>query len=180
MKVTHRIPPAQALWLARQAAEGLAVLHEAGWLHADVKPDNLFVCENGHAILLDLGLSRRIARRSQEEPLATTLAYAAPELFTPHVPIGTASDVYSLGITLYEMLIGDRPFPHDDATELAAAHLTGVMPDPRRVLPQLALRVSRLLRQMLAKDPLRRPALPELIDRLCELEIELFDDRLAA
>jgi hypothetical protein len=78
------------------------------------------------------------------------------------------------------MLTGARPFDQDDPTDLAAAHLTAVIPDPRRVLPHLTLRVSRLLRQMLAKDPLRRPSLPELIDRLCDLEIEMFDERLAA
>ncbi len=171
----------QGLWIARQTAEGLQALHQRGWLHGDVKPANIIVSANGHATLVDLGLARPLdASRSSDEPLTGSMAYASPETFNPHVPFGPGSDVYSLGITLYELLTAARPFNDQDPTDLAAAHLTRAVPDPRLLVPQLPPRISRLLRQMLAKDPLRRPAVPELIDWLVDLEVETFSERWAA
>jgi eukaryotic-like serine/threonine-protein kinase len=171
----------QGLWIARQTAEGLQALHQHGWLHGDVKPANIIVSANGHATLVDLGLARPLdASRSSDEPLTGSMAYAGPEAFNPHVPFGPHSDVYSLGITLYELLAASRPFNDEDPTDLAAAHLTRPMPDPRLLVPQLPPRISRLLRQMLAKDPLRRPAVPELIDWLVDLEVATFSERWSA
>lgn len=171
----------QALWIARQTAEGLQALHQHGWLHGDVKPANIIVSANGHATLVDLGLARPLnASRSTDEPLTGSMAYACPETYTPHVPFSPGSDVYSLGITLYELLTASRPFNDQDPTDLTAAHLTRLIPDPRLVVPQLPPRISRLLRQMLAKDPLRRPGLPELIDRLVDLEVATFAERWSA
>ena len=109
-----------------------------------------------------------------------SMAYASPETFNPHLPFGPGSDVYSLGITLYELLTAARPFNDEDPTDLAAAHLTRPAPDPRLAVPPLAPRVSRLLRKMLAKDPLRRPAVQELIDWIVDLEVETFAERLPA
>ncbi len=171
----------QALWIARQTAEALQALHEAGWLHGDVKPANVIVSANGHATLADLGLARRLdTARSSAEALTGSMSYACPETFNPNVPFGPGSDVYSLGITLFELLTGSRPFNDTDPTELAAAHLTRLMPDPRLAVPQLSPRVSRLLREMLAKTPLRRPTMPELVERLVDLEVETFSERLSA
>jgi serine/threonine-protein kinase len=171
----------QALWIARQTAEALQALHQHGWLHGDVKPANIIVSANGHATLVDLGLARPLdASRSADEALTGSMAYACPETFNPHVPFGPGSDVYSLGITLYELLTASRPFHDLNPTDLAAAHLIRPAPDPRLVAPQLSPRVSRLLRQMLAKDPLRRPSVPELIDWLVDLEVETFTERLSA
>ncbi|MDA1049650.1 MAG: serine/threonine-protein kinase [Planctomycetota bacterium] len=171
----------QGLWIVRQTAEGLQALHQHGWLHGDVKPANIIVSANGHATLVDLGLARALdASRSSDEPLTGSMAYACPEAFNPHVPFGPGSDVYSLGITLYELLTASRPFNDQDPTDLAAAHLTRLIPDPRLLVPQLPPRVSRLLRHMLAKDPLRRPAVPELIDWLVDLEVATFSERWAA
>ncbi|MEO8496363.1 MAG: serine/threonine-protein kinase [Planctomycetota bacterium] len=181
LKAAGRFIVPQALWIARQAAEGLQSLHEHGWLHGDVKPANIIVSANGHVTLADLGLARALdASRSSDDPLTGSMAYACPETFNPNLPFGPASDIYSLGITLYEMLTASRPFQDEDPTELAAAHLTRPAPDPRLIVPQLPPRLSRLLRQMLAKDPLRRPAVPELIDWLVDLEVETFSERWAA
>lgn len=168
----------QALWIVRQTGEALRALHQHGWRHGDVKPANIIVSANGHATLADLGLARPLdASRSSEDALTGSMAYACPETFNPNVPFSPVSDVYSLGITLYELLTASRPFTDQDPTDLAAAHLTRPAPDPRLTVPQLPPRVSRLLRQMLAKDPLRRPAVPELIDWFVDLEVETFSER---
>ena len=170
-----------ALWITRQVGKGLRALHIGGWLHGDVKPSNILVSETGHATLIDFGFARQVASaEANEQLLATSLTYAPPEAFNPYVAFSPASDIYSLGITLFEMLTGHRPFPEDDACELAAAHLVKPMTDPRVWRPQLASRVLRLLRRMLAKEPLRRPSSDELIDWLVELEVETFDERVPA
>jgi serine/threonine protein kinase len=179
LRFAGRLETPHALWLARQIAEALQAMHEQDWLHADIKPDNLFVAASGHVTVCDLGLARRIeAKPSREEILVGTPAFLPPEAFRGTVAWTPASDVYSLGVTLYQALTGQLPFPQQSPDELAAAVLTGTPPDPRQLHPQLPSRVARLLRHLLAKDPLRRPALEELIGRLVELEIETFDERL--
>jgi serine/threonine-protein kinase len=143
----------RALWIVRQTAEALQALHQHGWLHGDVKPANIVVSANGHATLSDLGLARPLdASRLSKQALTGSMAYACPETFNPHLPFGAGSDVYSLGVTLYELLTASLPFNDQDPADLAAAHLTRPAPDPRLAVPQLPARVSRLLRQMLAKD----------------------------
>ncbi|HUG71243.1 MAG TPA: serine/threonine-protein kinase [Pirellulaceae bacterium] len=181
LQEAERFVVPQALWIVRQTAEALQALHQAGWLHGDVKPANIIISANGHATLVDLGLARPVdASRLSEESFTGSMTYACPEAFNPSVPFSPGSDVYSLGITLYELLTGSRPFNDREPAEFAAAHLTRPIPDPRLAVPQLPPRVSRLLRQMLAKHPLRRPAVPELIEWLVDLEVETFSERLSA
>jgi serine/threonine protein kinase len=178
LEATGRFATPQSLWIVRQVAEALYALHQQGWLHGDVKPANIVVSPNGHATLIDFGLARSLeASQEHEHAFTGSMAYACPEAFNSNVPFGPTSDVYSLGITLYELLTASRPYDDDNPTDLAAAHLTGAIPDPRLIVPQLPARISRLLRQMLAKDPLRRPAGEELIDWLVDLEVETFTER---
>lgn len=171
-----------ALWIARQAAQAIQALHEHGWLHSDVKPHNIFVTQQGHVTLLDLGLSRRIghAECAGDGPLAGTMAYAAPEAFSSIEEIGPPSDIYSLGVTLFRMLTGTLPFAASAAPELAAAHLRSTPPDPRRLNPLLPTRVVRLIGRALAKQPSRRPRAAELVAWLADLEIDTFDERFVA
>lgn len=171
----------QALWIVRQAAEGLRALHRAGWLHNDVKSANVVISPNGHATLIDLGFARPFpSRRTQADVFEGSLAYACPESFLPNVPFSATSDVYSLGIMLFELLTANRPFRDDNPTDLSAAHLVREIPSPRSIVPQIPARVVRLIRQMLAKDPLRRPSTQHLIDWLTDLEVETFSERSAA
>jgi serine/threonine protein kinase len=175
-----RLAAPQALWIARQIGEALAALHGRGWRHADVKPDNILVARSGHATLVDLGFAQPIHERTGDETdhsLLGTFAYLAPELFTNSVRLSAAADVYSLGVSLYEMLTGRLPFLETDPTELAVAHLQQIPPDPRHFAPLHSPRIGWLLRRMLAKEPLRRPETRELISLLAELEVETFEER---
>lgn len=171
-----------ALWIVRQTAQAIQALHEHGWLHSDVKPHNIFVSQEGHVTLLDLGLARRIghAECAGDGPLAGTMAYAAPEAFSSIEEVGPPSDIYSLGVTLFRMLTGTLPFATGTAPDLAAAHLRSDPPDPRRLNPLLPTRVVRLIRRMLAKQPSRRPRAAELVAWLADLEIDTLDERFAA
>ncbi len=170
----------QAVWILRQTAQAVLALHDHGWLHADLKPSNILVAPSGHVTLLDLGFARR--RNTDEchpnSPWMGTLAYAAPERFSGLSSIDTPSDVYSLGCTLYQALTGNVPFPQTTTDQLVQAQRQQPAPDPRRVNPLAPRDTSHLVRRMLAKDPLRRPDLAEVIDRLTRLEIDLFEERI--
>jgi serine/threonine-protein kinase len=169
-----------ALWYARQAAEGLAALHASGWMHADVKPANMFISPQGHVTLLDLGFARRPDEMGSivDRCFAGTPLYIAPEMIVSALRPDIRSDIYSLGATLFEMLVGRPPFTGPTLADLALQHRQEDPPVMRRLLPELSRNVAQLVRLMLAKEPLRRPQTPqELIDLLVGLEVESFSDR---
>ena len=166
------LPISTALLLVRQIAEALATLHEAGWLHGDVKPENIRVGPAGHATLIDLGLARQLGSEScsARYVLATTLAYAAPESFSEGEWLSGAADIYSLGIVLWELLTGQPPFVAD-AVEIVDLHRRQSPPDLRSIRGDVADDLAQTVRLMLAKEPLRRPEAPRLVRLLVEQEI---------
>ncbi|MEX2189006.1 MAG: serine/threonine-protein kinase [Pirellulales bacterium] len=169
-----------AMWIARQTASALAALHEAGWLHRDVKPANVMVSPSGHATLIDLGLCQRRDRgvSMMHRPVAGTFDYLAPEAVTPGIACGPATDLYSLGVMLYEMLVGQPPFQGRTAGELAEKHRRAAPPPVGELRPDVPLELSQLLRELLAKQPLRRPASArELVERLVRMEISALSSR---
>ena len=166
--------PATALWIARQLAGALAALHAAGWMHGQVRPEHVIVSPQGHATLIDLAQSRRL---DSEECDAhswppSDLVYAAPEAFPARGRLAAASDIYSLGILLFELLVGRLPFVADGRRQWAECHLRRRPLDIRDVRPAISRDIAHLVRQMLAKEPLRRPTAEQLVDRLAGLEIE--------
>lgn len=167
-----------ALWISRQVAEGLAALLEATrMIHSDVKPANILVSPAGHATLIDFGFVQTPAEASQwaTRPLAGTLAYIAPEMVTSALAAGPPSDIYSLGVTLYEMLTGTRPWTSEDPAELAALHREAKPADIRQHRPDVGEPIADLVHSMLAKDPLRRPdSARDLAAQLVRLEIKSF------
>lgn len=171
-----------AFWIARQVAEALEAMQRAGWMHSDVKPQNIVVSPGGHATLIDLGFARRAdeTRSLADRPVVGTVRYLAPEVLYSALGGDILSDVYSLGVTLFEMLTGRLPFDADDVAELAAQHRQELPSDLRSLVPHVPKRAARLVHQMLAKEPLRRPQPGELVARLAALEIETFGDRGAA
>ena len=176
------LPVAHAVWLVRQVASALRELHRGGWRHGDVKPANIHVAPNGHATLLDLGFVRRTdgANAASLSPLGATLDYAAPETFGDTEGLGPASDVYGLGVTLFQLLTGRLPFVAVSPERLVAAHLYAQPPDVRSFTPWIPSSVAALVHEMLDKQAHRRPDDEQLIARLFRMEIETFDDRAAA
>jgi serine/threonine-protein kinase len=175
-----RLSPAMCLCVVRQVAQALAALHGQGWIHADLKPGNIHLSPNGHATLLDLGFARRPdeALEFVRRPLLGAPAYLAPEVFTSAYAPDARSDLYSLGVTWFELLARRRPFQGTGAAELAQQHLTAPVPDLRRLAPWLPQEVADLVNELLAKQPLRRPhSANELVERLVALEIQMFEDR---
>ena len=141
------IPTTEAVRLAAQIARGLARAHQAGIVHRDVKPGNIMVTTDGDAKLLDFGIAKASGGVDMTRTGTTvgTVAYMAPE----HVRGGTAdarSDVWSLGVVLYEMLAGRHPFTGGDNYELLTAIVERPVPPlPSDVPPPLAGIVSRAL-----------------------------------
>ena len=179
-----RCPLGHALWVARQMAQALAALHEAGWRHGDLKPDNVLVSPSGHATLLDLGLAQPLdvpVASAPQRAIAGSLAYLAPECLQSGAPVGASSDIYSLGVVLFQMLAGRPPFAAPHAASLIEAQLHATPPAPPVPGCAAAGDVRQLVARMLAKDPLRRPAsASQVADRLMRLEIATLDQRLSA
>lgn len=170
----------ESLWLVRQTAEALDALYRAGWLHGDVTPGNIHVSTTGHATLLDFNFARRSHEMGSaaDRPIMGTCSYLAPEYITSTLRPDIRSDIYSLGVVLFEMLSGRRPFLGETLAQLATQHRQAAVPDLSRLMPHVPREVVHLVRQMMAKQPLRRPQTPrELIDRLVALEIATFSQR---
>lgn len=168
-----------ALWLARQVAEALVRLHAAGWLHGDIKPANVMVAPSGHATLIDLGCASLIERstplRNADRPLVGSLNYLAPELLTSNQSGDVRSDLYSLGVMLFELLSGRVPFSAGDISELVRQHREDRPPDLRIVECRIPRSVCRFVATLMAKHPSRRPpSATEVVSRLAALEIETF------
>jgi eukaryotic-like serine/threonine-protein kinase len=169
-----------ALWFVRQAAEGLDALHQAGWMHGDVSASNIHVSPSGHVTLIDLSFARRTNETGSvaDRCVMGTYHYLAPEYLTSALRADIRSDIYSLGIVLYEMLAGRVPFEAESAEALASLHCRAIPPDLARLAPQAVPEVVQLVRRMLAKDPLRRPQSPrDLVSELVALEIATFSQR---
>ncbi len=170
----------EALWIARQTAEALDALYQAGWMHGDVAPGNIHVSPTGHVTVLDFNFARRGEETGSavDRPIMGTCAYLAPEYLTSALRPDIRSDIYSLGVVLFELLSGRQPFAAATLAELATWHKQGPPPDLLRLAPQVPREVIRLVRRMIANEPLRRPQTPrELIDRLVALEIATFSQR---
>ncbi|MEX0937179.1 MAG: serine/threonine-protein kinase [Pirellulales bacterium] len=174
---------AHALWIARQVAQALdALFRPRGWMHADIKPSNIHLGPDGHVTLLDLGLVRPAGQGASlaERPVVGTMQYMAPEMLTSTLAADIRSDIYSLGVVLYEMLARRLPFIAGEAARLAVLHREATPVPLAELVPHLPLPVAELVHRMLAKEPLRRPQSPrELIETLGRLEIACFEYRAA-
>jgi len=171
------LAPGVAIWFARQIAEGLKAMHTAGWIHGDVKPENVIVSATGHATLIDLGFVQRAElhlscgkRRCDRQG---TLRYMAPEMLADGVPILPQADLYSLGAILFEMLTGRQLFDQEDTDLVVRRQLACRAPEVKQWVPGLPQRLSQLVAKLLAKDPLRRPwPDSEVLNTLALLEAE--------
>jgi tetratricopeptide (TPR) repeat protein len=162
-----RMEAASILPIARQVAEALADAHEHGVVHRDVKPGNVMVNERGLVKVLDFGLARFAPPAHEdsatwsgnhgalEGAIVGTLAYMSPEQARGHA-VDERSDVFSLGVLLYELLAGRRPFEGKNAVELVEAILTKD-PLPPSAEGPLPASLFQLVARMLEKDPAARP-----------------------
>jgi serine/threonine protein kinase len=162
------------LWIGRQTAEALAALHRAGFLHGDVKPDNVHLVEDGRAILIDLGFAHRPGENAaflRRGYVLGTANYLAPELCGTEPDADQSSDLFSLGAMLFEMLTGRLPYPVGSVDQTFRRHSCDPPADIRAQLPFLPPSLGRLIERMLAHEPATRPRAAQVVRQLIELEI---------
>jgi serine/threonine protein kinase/DNA-binding SARP family transcriptional activator len=154
----------QIITLASQLCDALGHAHRRGIVHRDVKPENILVTPEGTAKLMDFGLaySQSAARLTQEGTVMGTLAYLAPEQILGE-PIDGRTDLYALGVILYELTTGRLPFTGDDMLSLISQHLHSPVEPPRVHRADLPPALNTLIVHLLSKQPADRPASAEEI-----------------
>jgi serine/threonine protein kinase len=179
----YRLSVPAAVWVARQTAEALAALHRAGFVHGDVKPDNIRLLGDGNVILLDLGFAHRpgenaaIMRRGY---VLGTVDYLAPELCASRPAGDQAGDLYSLGVTLFEMLTGRLPYPPGSVEDTMRRHQAEPPTDVCALAPEVPPALARLVGRLLARRPQDRPKVHAVVPQLVALEIAALQRRHAA
>jgi eukaryotic-like serine/threonine-protein kinase len=183
LKRAYRLEPPAALWMIRQTAEALAALHRAGFVHGDVKPENIRLIGDGNVKLIDLGFAHR---PGENQPLLEqgyvlgTVDYLAPELCGLDADGDDRSDLFSLGVTLFEMLAGRLPYACGTTRQVLARHRSEPPSDIRSLVPDLSSGLAGLVERLLARRPEDRPRARTLVQQLIALEIATLRSRRSA
>jgi tRNA A-37 threonylcarbamoyl transferase component Bud32/tetratricopeptide (TPR) repeat protein len=152
--------------VGRQICQALAHAHAAGIVHRDLKPENVIVTADGRVKLLDFGLARPIASRlTADGGISGTVFYLAPEQAMGKA-VDVRTDLYSLGVMLYELTTKRLPFTADDPLAVVTQHLHAPVVPPRTIRPDLPAALDRLILALLAKLPEERPADALAVDRV--------------
>lgn len=174
LREQRRLSIPQTITIMDAVLSGLAAAHRAGIVHRDVKPENVLLAEDGRIKIGDFGLARATsANTATGQMLLGTIAYLAPELVTR----GTAdarSDIYALGIMLYEMLVGEQPYKGEQPMQIAYQHATDSVPRPSAKNPGVPEALDELVMWATERDPDERPIdARQMLDRLREIEKDL-------
>lgn len=165
LKLRTKLSVAEALDFTRRIAEVLEEVREYGIVHRDIKPDNIMFDSKGNVKLADLGIARSVSAKvttiTKSGVVMGTPAYMAPEQMLDSHSVDTRSDIYALGIVLYEMLVGVRPYHNATFMELMAKAVKGEkVPDVRTLDPALPKEVARLIAKMCHPKADKRFATP--------------------
>jgi serine/threonine-protein kinase len=174
---TGRMSPRRALELVIPVADGLAFAHEHGLVHRDVKPQNVLLSSEGEVKVTDFGIARSLDVEhgvTQTGTVLGTSEYLAPEQASGE-PVSPATDEYSLGVVLWELLTGEVPFTGENFVAVALRHVNEPPPKLREQRPDLPPRLAAAVERALAKDPARRfPSMAALAAELraCLAELD--------
>jgi serine/threonine protein kinase len=167
-QLAQALAPTLALKYTAEIAHALSIIHTAGVVHRDLKPGNIMLRDDGTVALIDFGISHQIEdmlNAAAGQPIAGTPYYISPEQARGQ-PTDERTDLYALGVILYQMLTGEKPFTGDTTDAILEQHHNAAVP---RLPPQLAM-YQALLDKLLAKDAAQRLAnareVTETIDRL--------------
>ncbi len=158
LKQRGRFSEAEAIALMIQACAGIGYAHRAGLVHCDVKPQNMLVTPDKRLKVVDFGIARALATIAPDEK--TDVVWGSPQYFSPEQAAGEApspaSDVYSLGVVMFEMLTTRLPFEDPSAEELARMHRDLPPPSIRKYNPAISSSLEQILLKVLAKEPASR------------------------
>lgn len=176
----YRLSVADAVWIARQVAEGLAALHQANFLHGDIKPDNIRLTREGTTVLTDLGFAHRPGENAaflRAGYVLGTANYLAPELCNEQPTEDLASDLFGLGVMLFEMLTGQLPYPAGSVRQVLRQHRSDPPADLRQFGIALPQGLVDLVGQLLQQQPTDRPRTASVVQQLVKLEIAVLNQR---
>ncbi len=174
----QRLPQSDVLHIGRQVASALRAAHAKGIVHRDLKPDNVMLAldmelPSGERVkVVDFGIAK-VAQGAQVHTktgmVMGTSRYMSPEQCRDTKSVTDRSDVYSLGILLYEMLTGRPPFQADNLADMLWQLMNEVPPPLHQFVPDVAQPVARLIESMLEKNPSLRPSMAEVAQQICQL-----------
>src|SRR6266516_1322908 len=152
---SHRLAPRVALGISRQICRGLQAAHEQGIIHRDIKPQNVLIDHKGEVKLMDFGIARMA--EAKEGMTQAGLIVGTPHYMSPEQVQGKQldprSDVYSMGVMLYELLVGRRPFESSSLTGVLTAHITEAPQPPIDLRPRIGRQINAIILRCLAKYP---------------------------
>jgi serine/threonine-protein kinase len=147
----------QTIDIAESVLAGLAAAHKAGIVHRDLKPENVLLADDGRIKIGDFGLARAAsANTATGAALLGTIAYLSPELVTRGIA-DARSDIYAVGIMMFEMLTGEQPFKGEQPMQIAYQHANDSVPPPSNVNPRVPAELDELVLWATARDPEERP-----------------------
>ncbi|MGD8535663.1 MAG: protein kinase [Candidatus Aminicenantes bacterium] len=175
IKMTGQLSVGRAISIAKQVCEGLAEAHRLGIVHRDLKPRNIMIDKEGNARIMDFGIARSIKVKgiTRVGSIIGTPEYMSPEQVKGE-KVDHRSDIYSLGIILFEMMTGQVPFEGDTSLSIALKHEKEIPPDPREFNAQIPKELSRVILRCLEKEKERRfQGAGELFSELTKIEEEI-------
>lgn len=161
----------QTIDISEAVLSGLAAAHKAGIVHRDLKPENVLLADDGRIKIGDFGLARAAsANTATGAALLGTIAYLSPELVTRGVA-DTRSDIYAVGIMMFEMLTGEQPFKGEQPMQIAYQHANDTVPAPSGKNPKVPAELDELVLWATARDPEQRPRdAKAMLDQLHDTE----------